>query len=92
MLAEVDVPSFKSKVINGQRCKSYLKRDPLTGGKWERLKYSQVGDFKNFVKYGTVYKLNYSKLSHHFQAKYIAFTGHDSFIEQSNLTKRLNID
>lgn len=46
-------------------------------GTRKQLKHSQVGDFTNFVKYVTFYKLDYSKLRHHFQEKYIAFTGHD---------------
>ena len=44
------------------------------------LKYtnSQVGDCTDFAKYVTVSKLDYSNhLSHHFQEKYIVFTGND---------------
>lgn len=36
-------------------------------GTGKRLKYSQVGDFTKFVRYMTVYILDYRKLSPHFQ-------------------------
>lgn len=38
---------------------------------------TQGSDFTNFVKYMIVHILDYRKLSHDFQEKCIAFTGHD---------------
>lgn len=46
-------------------------------GKGLQYTYSQVCDFSFLFT-------NYIKLSHHLQGKYIAFTGNDEYIEQSN--------